>query len=107
MDQLYRMLFDEVRHALYAVRQQRYLDAINTMEDILAAERFIRRFRDRDPHAMRMSRVLRYLEWELTPEGRLELDRRRVEWERSPEWLRAQERLAEKVAEVRDADSAV
>ena len=102
MFETYSMLFNEVRHALVAIREQRFLDAEHTLEDILTVERFIRNYRRRDPSALRMAQVLRRLEWEWTPEGRLEWERWR-EWGRSPEWLREQERLRE----VRDANSAI
>lgn len=100
MDPTYWMLFEEVRHALVALREQRFREAEHTMEDILCLERLIRNYRHRDPQALRVAQILRHLEWEWTPEGRLEWDRRRLEWdrertewERSPEWLREQARL--------------
>jgi len=106
MDPTYWMLFDEVRHALEEVRMQRYRDAERTLEGVLLVNQFVRHYRQRDPQALRMARVLRHLEWEWTPEGRLEWERCRLdwerrwtEWERSPEWLREQARLQEMARE--------
>lgn len=110
MDPTYWMLFDEVRHALAALREQRFLEAEHTLEDILLLDRLIRHYRRRDPQALRVARILRRLEWEWTPEGRLEWERRRMEWaewERSPEWLREQARLQEVAsARIREEENA-
>lgn len=93
MEPMYWMLFNEVRHALEEVRTQRYQEAEHSLEGVLLVEQFLKHYRRRDPHALRMARTLRgLLFWGYTPEGRLEWERWN-EWRRSPDWVREQWRL--------------
>ena len=107
LDVTLAMLVDEARHALVEVRTQRYYEAERTLEGVILAGQLVERWRRRDPQALRMAHILRSLEWEWTPEARLEWERlhelRRIEWERSPEWLRQQAALME----VERANSAI
>ena len=89
MDPVYEMLFQEARHALSELRQGHPLEARRELEAVVLLEDLVRHYRKRDPVALRVARILRHLEWEWTPEGRLEWARMREEWERRwPEWER-------------------
>ena len=74
-DPVYCILFDEARHALSELRQQKYHDAEKTLEGLILAATFLGRYRARDPQSLRMARFFRLLDWEETPEGRLAWER--------------------------------
>lgn len=100
MDPVYEMLFEEARHALSELRAGHPLEAKHLLEGVVLLEEFVRHYRRRDPVALRVARILRHLEWEWTPEGRLEWARRRAEWERRwPEWERTWSEWARALAE--------
>jgi hypothetical protein len=64
------------------VREHKFQEAERTLEGVLLADEFIRHYRRRDPYALRMAAILRHLEWEQTPEGRLQWEREIAEAER-------------------------
>jgi hypothetical protein len=78
IDATYHMMFEEVRRALDELRQGRHAEALQTLEGITILERFVEHFRRRDSRALRMAAILRQLEWEMTPEGRLLIDREKA-----------------------------
>ena len=91
MEPVYRMLFDEARHALSELKGGNAIEAKHTLEGMVLVDEFIRRYRRRDRQALRLAAIVRRLEWEWTPEGRLELERRideerRLETAAEAEW---------------------
>lgn len=89
MDPVFFMLFEEVRHALEEIRTERYREAERTLEGVLLVNQLVHRYRQSDPQARRLMQILHRIEYDWTPEGRLEWQRRRLEWNREM----AQERL--------------
>lgn len=99
MDPVYAMLFQEARHALSELRAGNVIEAKNTLEGVVLLDQFIRHYRRRDRSALRAAAILRRLEWEWTPEGRLAWERiwssqarldewDQVEWNRDMEAVR-------------------
>jgi len=82
MDSVYRMLFEEVHHALAEMREGKHLEAQRTLKGVVLMEELIRHYREHDPHAIRLAVIFNRLEWERTPEGRLQHRREIAEGER-------------------------